>query len=76
MKIKTHAVLIWQGDEKVWKLVSSKPRFSEGRSESHDRYDILVYGEATKKHSVRIIDVPKDSYVILETSEQEIEIDG
>lgn len=74
MKIKTHAVLIWQ--DYTWKLVSSKPRFSEGRSDTHDTYTILVYGEVSKTFSERTIDVPKNSYVVLETSEQEIEIDG
>ena len=73
MKIKVHAQLFWK--DKVYWLVSEKPRFVENRL-THDRYDVVPWQEYSDQvHSyIRFIDVPKGEYAVMGTKEHELEV--
>lgn len=76
MKIKVHSKLYW----KKWIFWLIQPRPYESHLESHDRYWVTVVPEVYPipdnyvYQAPRMVDVPKDQYMIMQQPQVEIEV--
>ena len=72
MKIKVHSKLYWNS----WTFWLIQPRPYKSNLDSHDRYWVTPAQEfSTSKHpEPRMVDVPKDQYMIMQLPDIEIEV--